>query len=113
MIRLRNFIPAAFVMLAFSCNTNKSVSGENRDISSEKMEEAGFQKVELVVSDTEGDCPYTLQIKGQETLLDPINLEDTYKKSGISLWVKYRPLRMPNRCEKANPVEIMEIVSGN
>ncbi len=75
--------------------------------------ENGFKKATIVFSEVEGDCAYTLSVDGESTLFDPINLGEEFKKSQTTIWVKYRPLRMPNRCDKANPVEITEISSRN
>ena len=46
-------------------------------------------------------------------MLDPINLEESMKKDGLKVWVTYQGLRMMNRCEKANPVSIVEIEMRN
>ncbi len=105
-------IVTLLLVLAVSCNSKKPTT-ENTvgaDTNTEaKMLEAGFKKGVVVASNEEGDCPYTLRVSGQDNLLDPINLEENYKSSGVQVWFKYNPLRMPNRCEKANPVEITEI----
>tara|TARA_R110002072_G_scaffold174802_11_gene330468 strand:+ start:17067 stop:17417 length:351 start_codon:yes stop_codon:yes gene_type:complete len=104
------------LLLIFSCQSKKEAthsSTETMNQSDLKMSEDGFKKAIIVYSEVEGDCPYTLSVDGESTLFDPINLGEEYKKSQTNIWVKYRPLRMPNRCEKANPVEITEISSRN
>jgi hypothetical protein len=78
-----------------------------------KMSEDGFKKATVIYSNSEGDCPYTISVEGETTLFDPINLDENFKTSQAKIWVKYHPLRMPNRCEKANPVEITEISERN
>ena len=37
-------------------------------------------------------------------------VHEAYKKNGLAVFFKYRPLRMMNRCQRANPVEIQEIL---
>ncbi len=100
----------ALGILVISCNTNKEVL-ETKDAMSEKMKlEEGFKKATVIYSTLEGDCPYTISVEGESVLFDPVNLESNFKKNQEKVWVKYHPLRMPNRCDKANPVEITEIV---
>ena len=75
------------------------------------MIEAGFIKGTIVTSKVEGDCPITIQVEGKEDayFLDPINLEENYKKDGEKVWFKFEGLRRKNRCNKANPISIIEI----
>ena len=104
-----------FSFLVFSCNTtinSVSDSSENTiQIDSKKMIEAGFIKGTIVTSEVEGDCPITIQVQGKETpyFLDPINLDENFKKEGENIWFKFAGLRMMNRCNKANPISIIEI----
>ncbi|PKA82742.1 hypothetical protein ATE92_0879 [Ulvibacter sp. MAR_2010_11] len=96
-------------------NTNDSTLSNTPSASelskeSQKMLDAGFKRATIVASAVEGDCPYTLQmVEDNNALLDPINLEETYKSNGMKVWVIYNGLRMMNRCEKANPVSIQDI----
>ncbi len=75
------------------------------------MIEEGFIKGTIISSKIEGDCPITIQVEGKEGsyFLDPINLEDNYKNDGEKVWFKFAGLRRMNRCEKANPISIIEI----
>lgn len=104
-----------FSMLLFSCNsTSQSVSSTSENtnkMDTEKMIADGFTKGLIVTSKVEGDCPITIQVEGKDGpyYLDPINLEDTYKKEGEKVWFKFGGLRMMNRCLKANPISIIEI----
>jgi len=76
-----------------------------------KMIENGFKKGVIVASDKEGDCPFTIKLRDNDYsyYLDPINLTEEFKKDGEKIWVKFAGLRMMNRCEKANPVSIIEM----
>lgn len=94
-------------ILSGCCATNNTT---NATESAEEMMKSGFVMGELVFSDVEGDCEYTIQTYGSEPeLLDPTNLDDAFKADGIKVWVKYISLRMANRCDKARPIEIIEI----
>ena len=73
----------------------------------------GYLAGEVSVSKKEGDCPVTIKIPGKNGIyyLDPINLEEKYHINGLNVWFKYGGLRRMNRCQKANPVTINEIVT--
>lgn len=100
--------------LASNCSSTKTsneVSLTNDSaMTSEQMEEAGYTKGTIVSSEKEGDCPYVIALEDDSSrMFDPVNLETAYKKDGTKIWFKYTGLRMMNRCEKANPVNINEI----
>lgn len=80
-------------------------------VSEDKMIEDGFKRATVIYSTVPGDCMYTLAVEGESSLFDPTNMETKFQKSQMKIWVKYIPLRMPNRCEKAMPIEITEIHS--
>lgn len=106
---LPKVLSLTILLVAFSCNSKKNIADEESGNKQKEMIEAGFKKATILYSEKEGDCPYTLKIEGGTYLFDPINLEEAYKEANMEVWVKYRPLRIPNRCDKANPVEITEI----
>ncbi|MEX0996350.1 MAG: hypothetical protein WDZ45_04835 [Flavobacteriaceae bacterium] len=112
-MKTHHFIAFGILSLfIFSCQSKKEATlttTETMNQSELKMSEDGFKKATVVYSEVEDDCPYTISVDGESTLFDPINLEEEYKKSQNNIWVKYRSLRMPNRCEKATPVEITDI----
>ena len=106
-----------FSVFIFSCGTSTRNTSNVTDKSNEtkmetaKMMENGFKKGVIVASDKEGDCPYTIQLEDDnyKYFLDPINITEEFKKDGEKIWVKFAGLRMMNRCEKANPVSIIEM----
>ncbi len=112
------FLNLSFLLLSLfllSCNsTSQSVSNTSENtnkMNTEKMIADGFTKGLIVTSKEEGDCPITIKVDGKDGAyyLDPINLEDTFKKEGEKVWFKFGGLRMMNRCVKANPISIIEI----
>ena len=108
---------AIFTLILISCCSGQKTGVESspnetiNDITmnTQKMMEAGFKQASIVASDEPGDCPYTLKLSDGVTLLDPINLDESYKMQDAKIWVKYAGLKMMNRCKKANPVRIEEI----
>ncbi|MBT3588835.1 MAG: hypothetical protein HN507_09320 [Flavobacteriaceae bacterium] len=113
-----NILILLFSILLFSCNsTNKTVTANPEDevkIATEKMMEAGFIKGTIVTSTIEGDCPITIKVEGKNGTyyLDPIDLKEGFLTDGEKVWFKFGPLRRMNRCEKANPISIIEIVKN-
>jgi len=114
-----NILTLLFSILLFSCNsTNKTVTANPEDevkIATEKMMEAGFIKGTIVASTIEGDCPITIKVEGKNGTyyLDPIDLKGDFQTDGEKVWFKFGPLRRMNRCDKANPISIIEIVKSN
>ncbi len=90
-------------------------SSNTESMDPKKMMAAGYLQGTIVYSDKEGDCPYTIQMPGDKMefyYLDPINLEEKYKKDGLKVWIKFNGLRRMNRCDKATPAQITEIKKG-
>ena len=115
-----------FALSVISCNSSKTSSNAETPSSTETstntnaMDEQqliadGFLKGAIEFSEMEGDCPYTIKLKndsGEFYYLDPINLEESFKSDGEEVWIKFQGLRRMNRCNKANPIEILEIKKG-
>ncbi|SRX52336.1 hypothetical protein [Aequorivita sp. CIP111184] len=95
--------------------TSSETTSSTETMDPQKMMAAGYLLGTIVYSDKEGDCPYTIQMPGDKMefyYLDPINLEETYKKDGQKVWIKFNGLRRMNRCDKATPAEITDIKKG-
>lgn len=58
---------------------------------------------------TKEGCPFTIKIKEVDYLLDPINLKEEFMVDGLRVRFDYLPLRRTNRCEEANPVEVLSM----
>lgn len=103
------------LIFMLSCTSKKTttdaMSDTERTASNTKMMENGFKMGTIIASKEEGDCPYTIQLidDNYSYLLDPINLDEGFKKHGEKIWLKFGGLKMANRCEKANPISIIEI----
>ncbi len=96
-------------------STTTETNTDNEKMDAKKMMAAGYLLGTIVYSDKEGDCPYTIQMPGDKMefyYLDPINLEESYKKDGQKVWIKFAGLRRMNRCDKATPAEITDIKKG-
>ena len=105
-----------FALVLVSCNSAQKTTSDAMDNSknsemTKKMLANGFKMGTIVASKVEGDCPYVIQLDDDGTpyYLDPVNLEESFKKDGEKIWFTFSGLRMMNRCEKANPVSIIKM----
>ena len=105
-------LTAVMLLLVFTscCTSNKTTaeSAATDTMETKKMMEEGYIAGTIVASTAENDCAYVIksEVDGNSIMFDPINLEKDYMKDGMKVWYKYGMLRMMNRCEKANPVNI-------
>ncbi|MDC7995175.1 hypothetical protein [Altibacter sp. HG106] len=116
MLKTTCVLVSVFFLAQCDATKNTSEAPKSNDAMTEnatakKMMEEGFKAGTIVYSQAEEDCPYTIQIENDEPsyFLDPVNLEESYKKDGMKVWVQYAGMRMMNRCEKANPVNVVAI----
>ncbi len=89
-----------------------STTSETETLNPQQLMAAGYMLGTIVYSDKDGDCPYTIQMPGDKMefyYLDPVNLDEKYKKDGQKVWIKFNGLRRMNRCDKATPAEITAI----
>ena len=94
-----------------SCKSTEKMNKEESSVQksiAQVQDKVGYTSGTIVFSKAEGDCEYTIQTR-DGLFYDPINMEDAYKKEGAVVWFTFRGLRMPNRCPKANPIELTEI----
>jgi len=107
-----------FTFIIISCCSGQKTAGEDSSnqtsnditMNTQKLMEAGFKQASIIASEEQSDCPFIMKMAGNDSdLLDPINLDEKYKQDGEKIWVKFKSLRMQNRCDKARPVQIEEI----
>lgn len=119
------FIPfVSLSLIIFSCCGTKNTIKENVNetktttqvMDSKKMIADNYWEGTIVLSNKAGDCPVMIKIENKEGsyFLDPINISEKYQSfvsDGKKVWVKYAGLRMMNRCDKASPVNIIDLKS--
>ena len=116
---MRPFSILLLFLTIISCNsTNKATETTNKteqQMDSKKMIADGYLAGQISISKEEGDCPITIKVEGKNGAyyLDPIDLKEDFQTDGEKVWFKFGPLRRMNRCEKANPISIIEIVKSN
>ncbi len=119
MTLLKSLLFVLAIGLISSCASKKgndiTTSEESKiesNMNSKKlMLEEGYSDGIIIASRTEGDCPFVIDINDENYsyFLDPVNLAEDFKTDGQKIWFKFTASRMPNRCEKANPVWIVDI----
>jgi hypothetical protein len=113
---IRSLLIALCVFVTANCTSKKTTANETVKNATNTMNKAemisnGFTFGTIEESIKEGDCPFTIRMGDakEKTYYDPINLDDSFKKDGMEVFFKFGGLRMMNRCNKANPIEIVEI----
>lgn len=106
------------LILQSSCNSSKTTV-ENQDkkqanitAMDEKLTSEGYSSG-IVKINEDSDCPYIIVDEKTKEQFDPINFEEekyaSFKSAGSKIYVKFRRLRMPNRCTEAQPISLEDI----
>jgi hypothetical protein len=113
---IRTLLIALCLFMTASCTSKKTIANETSKSAVNTMNPAemisnGFTFGTIEESTKEGDCLFTIRMGDakEKAFYDPINLDDNFKKDGMEVFFKFRGLRMMNRCNKANPIEILEV----
>jgi len=115
---LIKFSAFLFLSMASSCDSTKTTAAENEtetktaaEMDSKLVSEgfiAGTVKYQV-----DSKCTYVIIDEKTKVKFDPINLDEekfmSYKKDSEKVYFKYRRLRMMNRCDDAQPVELEDI----
>lgn len=97
-------------LILTSCGAPGNMENEDLNQITIQMQAEGFQEGVVMYSEQNGDCAYTIKTDGDTSeYLDPLTLDEGYKVDGQKVWIKFKSLRMKNRCEKARPIEIIDI----
>ena len=106
----------AFLLMNSSCDSAKGPAvkstndAENKTAVMERdWQKEGFEKAMVKQNKDEG-CPLILVLEKTGEAIDPINIDAepfaAMRKPETEVYIKFRRLRMPNRCDMAGPVEI-------
>jgi len=96
-----------------SCKTKDKKAFVENKTDKQVMFMKGYLAGKISISNLEGDCQITIKIDDKNGVyyLDPINLDEKYHLDGLNVWFKYGGLRRMNRCKKASPIMINDIVT--
>jgi len=101
--------------LTLSCRGQKVITEDEpktTTVEDKQFDPTGYTAGTIIYSEEENACDYTISIQNN-FYYDPVNLKDEFKINGLSVYFKYSLLRMANRCDKANPISIVEILTVN
>ena len=106
-----------FILLGVCCSSKKTSTdiapkSQINPVKKTELISKGFTPGIIQESPKNEDCLFTILVSVQNKqpyFLDPINLDEAYKKNDLAVFFKYKALRMMNRCQRANPVEIEEM----
>ncbi len=100
--------------IALSCCGQKAASEENLKSTavdtSTNFDTTGYTSGIIVQSKAEGDCEWTIQLKSGD-FIEAMDMNTDFLVGGKKVWVKYTPQRRMQRCDKASPVAITEMVA--
>jgi hypothetical protein len=104
------------LLLSIGCNEAKQVTNSNEESTSaaatevleQEMNDKGFRKAVVIKTDADAPCDYQIQLEDSD-MLDPSELDVTFRKHNLEVWIKYLGLRRQNRCDRNVPVDLLEI----
>ncbi len=107
------FLKFTFILLFFftSCNSRKNMDTKTfiKSEKYKKMISDGYTFGKIIKSNVKGDCEFSIKIS-DSLYYDPVNLSDLYRKDKLEIWFKFTRMRRMNRCQKALPITINDIV---
>ena len=96
------------ILLMTSCNSTKLSSNKTDS----QYQKEGYTYGVITPKDN-GNCGWIISV-AKNINYDPINIEDEkfikFSSSKETVYFKFLPLRMKNRCKNASPIALMEVV---
>jgi len=96
------------ILLMISCNSTKLSSNKTDS----QYQKEGYTYGVITPKDN-GNCGWIISV-AKNINYDPINIEDEkfikFSSSKETVYFKFLPLRMKNRCKDASPIALMEVV---
>ena len=113
---MNNIIKLVIVALLISTSSCKcqekaatTAAANKKEANMKQVDLSGATMIEgTVIESGDKACFWAIELP-DKSLVDPINLEDSYKKNGTKIHLTFGRLRMKNRCDKANPINITSI----
>ena len=71
----------------------------------------GLLEGRVIASQDANDCPFVIEVLNKKLpyYLDPVNLDEEFKKDSLEIFFEYTGMRMANRCKKALPVTLSNV----
>ncbi len=110
------------VIFSFSCSSKKAVtdsntvetSSNNIKVDYEQLQKDGYVKGLIKDFSANDGCGFLIVLEKDKQIIQPMKiLETKFLKNGLSVWVKYRPVRpIQPKCNKGITVSIEAIKIG-
>ena len=99
------------ILLIISCNSTKLSSNKTDS----QYQKEGYTYGVITPKDN-GNCGWIISV-AKNINYDPINIEDEkfvqFSLTKESIYFKFLPLRMKNRCKNASPIALVEVALTN
>jgi len=102
-------------VLTYNCTSSKdSTTKPTNELEIEKPTdflELGYKKAVIKDFSSETGCGFLIVLEKNQQVLQPLKpLDNKFNKQGISIWVKYRPIRpTAPKCKKGQLVDLEDI----
>lgn len=98
------------VIVMSNCKSTSGIQESNANGAETYPNKEGYVIGQVSKFDVEGACAYAIKTEGEDSeWLDPTNLGDEFKQNGLIVVFSFTSLRMANRCEKARPIEVIDM----
>lgn len=106
-------ITCSLLILVTACNSTKesaeeSVTNSSTNLQNEKMKAAGFTEGTIETGKTEEDCKIMIKV-ADGRYFESTDIPENFSTDGMKIWFTYTGLRRMSRCQKANPIAILDI----
>ena len=125
MTTIIKFSLVSLMAVSLSCNSAKTAVNDESAVNDTVTETSKQMESQLI---NEGysvgtmkyiknsKCSYIIVDEKTKVNFDPINIDNekfsSFKSENMKVFYKYRPLRMMNRCNEAQPIELEEMKSN-
>ncbi len=126
-MRILSCVALIFVLVFQSCcTTKKDIEADHSTTTSQlkntktkvlndRMKKEGYTFGEVEYQE-DSDCTYVIIDKYSPSRYDAVNFDAdnflAFKKDGLKIYFKFKPLRMQNRCPDALPIKLISVKKG-
>ena len=100
-------ICSVFIATVQSCSLFSGVKNKSSEIAFDTHEQNGFAKATIINYKVDG-CTYLMQLEDGKKL-EPINLQEEFKKDNFKVWIKYQHYKGNSICMAGEMVTITAI----
>lgn len=114
-----SFLISLIISTSASCNSQKTMShklhkNELKSSTDSSTNKSKYTYGTIIINKENSECSVLIELE-DGVFFDPINLDEkfeSFKIDKLKIKFTYQPLRMMNRCDKANPISIVELLKS-